>query len=176
VSFRSFKRFDSKASHRLQKIRLGAAGRAILYVIAHSADSIVVVPVLVALWWRNGFSRYSTAIPVAVGFALSVLLTSALKLTIRRRRPTGQWGAIYRRTDPHSFPSGHASRTIAMALIVFAAGWPFAGAALLIWSALVGLSRIILGVHYLYDVLAGYLLGLGIGAGIWLLMAFKLVF
>ena len=39
----------------------------------------------------------------------------------------------------------------------------------------VGLSRIILGVHYLYDVLAGYLLGLGIGVGMWLLMAFDII-
>jgi undecaprenyl-diphosphatase len=176
VSFRSFKRFDNRASRRLQEVRLGTAGRAALSAIAHSADSIVVVPVLIALWWRDGFSPQSAAIPVAAGFVLSVLLTSALKLAIRRRRPTGQWGAIYRRTDPHSFPSGHASRTIAMTLIVTAAGWPFAGAALLVWSALVGLSRIVLGVHYLYDVLAGYLLGLGIGAGIWLLMALDLVF
>ena len=88
----------------------------------------------------------------------------------------GDWGAFYRKTDPHSFPSGHASRTITMAIVVVAGRSPLIAAALLLWSLLVGLSRIILGVHYLYDVLAGYLLGVGIGAGMWLLMAFDILF
>jgi membrane-associated phospholipid phosphatase len=63
-----------------------------------------------------------------------------------------------------------------MTLVVLAGGWPLIGAALLLWSLLVGLARIILGVHYLYDVLAGYLLGLGIGAGLWIFMAFDVLF
>ena len=52
--------------------------------------------------------------------------------------------------------------TITMTIVVFAGRFPLIAAALLLWSLLVGLSRIILGVHYLYDVLAGYLLGVGI--------------
>ena len=63
-----------------------------------------------------------------------------------------------------------------MTIVVMAGRWPLICAALLLWSLLVGLSRIILGVHYLYDVLAGYLLGLGIGAVMWLLMAFYILF
>jgi undecaprenyl-diphosphatase len=145
-------------------------------VIAHSADSAVVIPCLFVLWWWAGFSRQSIAIPIAVGYVISVLVTSALKFTFRRRRPAGQWGAFYRKTDPHSFPSGHASRTITMTMIVMAEGWTLIGVALLLWTLLVGLSRIILGVHYLYDVLAGYLLGLGIGVGMWLLMTFDILF
>jgi len=147
-----------------------------LAVIAHSADSVVVVPCLFALWWLHGFSRQSITIPIAAGFALSVVVTSIVKFAVRRRRPAGDWGAIYRKTDPHSFPSGHASRTITMTIVVIAGQLPLIGAALLLWSLLVGMSRIILGVHYLYDVLAGYLLGLGIGAGMWLLMAFDILF
>ena len=144
-------------------------------VIAHSADSVVVVPCLFALWWLHGFSRQSITILIAAGFALSVVVTSIVKFAVRRRRPAGDWGAFYRKTDPHSFPSGHASRTITMTIVVIAGQLPLIGAALLLWSLLVGLSRIILGVHYLYDVLAGYLLGLGIGAGMWLLMAFDIL-
>ena len=62
-----------------------------------------------------------------------------------------------------------------MTMIVMAGGWMLIAVALLLWTLLVGLSRIILGVHYLYDVLAGYLLGLGIGVGMWLLMAFDII-
>jgi len=175
VNLRSLKRFDNTISRRLQETARGSWARRILAVVAHSADSVVVVPCLFALWWLGGFSRQSILIPVAAGFALSIVVTSIVKFAVRRRRPAGEWGAFYRRTDPHSFPSGHASRTIAMTIVVMAGRWPLIGAALLVWSLLVGLSRIILGVHYLYDVLAGYLLGVGIGAGMWLLMAFDIL-
>jgi undecaprenyl-diphosphatase len=175
VSLRSFKRFDNTISRRLQETAKNPWTHKILAVLAHSADSVVVVPFLFALWWLHGFARQSLVIPVALGFAVSVLATSAVKFAVRRRRPAGQWGAFYRKTDPHSFPSGHASRTITMTIVVFAGRFPLIAAALLLWSLLVGLSRIILGVHYLYDVLAGYLLGVGIGVGVWLLMAFDIL-
>jgi undecaprenyl-diphosphatase len=176
VSLRSFKRFDNTVSLRLQEIAKSTWARRILAIVAHSADSVVVVPCLFALWWLHDFSRQSLVIPVAAGFALSVVVTSIVKFAVRRRRPVGDWGAFYRKTDPHSFPSGHASRTITMTIVVVAGRFPLIAAALLLWSLLVGLSRIILGVHYLYDVLAGYLLGVGIGAGMWLLMAFDIFF
>ena len=176
MNLQSFKRFDNTISRRLQETAKSPWARRILAVLAHSADSVVVVPCLLALWWLHEFSRQSILIPVAAGFAFSIVVTSFVKFVVRRRRPAGQWGAFYRKTDPHSFPSGHASRTITMTIIVLAGGWPLIGAALLLWSLLVGLARIILGVHYLYDVLAGYLLGAGIGVGMWLLMAFDILF
>jgi undecaprenyl-diphosphatase len=176
VSLRSFKRFDNLVSQRLQEMAKVPWLRKALAAVAHSADSVVVVPCLFVLWWLHDFSRQSIVIPVAAGFALSIVVTSIVKFAVRRRRPAGDWGSFYRKTDPHSFPSGHASRTITMTIVVMAGRWPLIGAALLLWSLLVGSSRIILGVHYLYDVLAGYLLGLGIGAGMWLLMSFHILF
>ena len=175
MSLRSFKRFDNTVSLRLQEAARGSWARRVLAVLAHSADSVVVVPCLFAIWWLHGFARQSLVIPVALGFAVSVVATSAVKFAVRRRRPVGEWGAFYRKTDPHSFPSGHASRTITMTIVVFAGRCPLIAGALLLWSLLVGLSRIILGVHYLYDVLAGYLLGVGIGVGMCLLMAFDIL-
>jgi undecaprenyl-diphosphatase len=175
VNLRSFKRFDNHISVRLQQLIRNSAGRKVLAVLAHSADSAVLFPCFFALWWWQDFSWRSIVIPLLVGFVLSVVVTTAVKFAVRRRRPDGEWGTFYRKTDPHSFPSGHASRTITITLVVMASGLPLVGAALLLWSLLVGLSRIILGVHYLYDVLAGYLLGLGIGIGMWLLLAFKIV-
>ncbi len=176
MNLRSFKRFDNTISRRLQETAKGPWARKAMAIIAHSADSVVVVPCLFVLWWLHGFSWQSIALPVAAGFALSIVVTSIVKFAVRRRRPAGDWGSIYRKTDPHSFPSGHASRTITMTIVVLAGQWPLIGGALFLWSLLVGLSRIILGVHYLYDVLAGYLLGVGIGAGMWLLMAFDILF
>jgi membrane-associated phospholipid phosphatase len=131
----------------------------------------VVIPVFVLLWALSRFSLSSPVLSFAAAFAASVVLTSALKYAFRRARPAGDWGAMYRRTDPHSFPSGHASRTLALTLVAAGRGWAAAGVALAAWSLLVGFSRVALGVHYLLDVLAGYLLGALVGAAVWILLS-----
>jgi undecaprenyl-diphosphatase len=94
------------------------------------------------------------------GLAASVLL---IKLVVRRRRPEGEWGAIYRNTDPHSFPSGHAARAILLAVLAVAWGPWWLAAVLLLWAPLVALSRVAMGLHYLSDVVAGAVLGLAAG-------------
>jgi membrane-associated phospholipid phosphatase len=63
--------------------------------------------------------------------------------------------------DP-SFPSDHATAAFAIAFgILFVArrtGWLF-----LAWAALIGVSRVLAGMHYPTDVIAGAVVGLGSG-------------
>jgi undecaprenyl-diphosphatase len=87
------------------------------------------------------------------------LIVTALKFSIRRRRPEGEWGAIYRSTDPHSFPSGHAARAALLAILSLAWGPSWLGAMLLIWAPFVLLARVAMGLHYLSDVIVGATLG-----------------
>ena len=69
---------------------------------------------------------------------------------------------------PHSaaMPSGHASTAFAAAVAVGLVHpqlrWP-----LLALAALIALSRVWLGVHYLTDVIAGAALGAAIALGLW---------
>jgi undecaprenyl-diphosphatase len=86
-----------------------------------------------------------------------------IKFTIRRQRPEGEWGAIYRSTDPHSFPSGHAARAVMLAVVAMGTGPAWFAALLVVWAPLVCLARVAMGVHYLSDILAGMLLGLVLG-------------
>ena len=90
VSLRSFKRFDNNVSLRLQEAAKSSWARRILAFVAHSADSVVVIPCLFALWWLDGFARQSLVIPIALGFAVSVVATSIIKLLVRRRRPVAE--------------------------------------------------------------------------------------
>jgi len=83
-----------------------------------------------------------------------------IKLLIRRRRPEGEFGAIYRKTDPHSFPSGHAARAAMLATLAVGLGPPGFAVIMLIWAPLVCLARVMTGLHYVSDVLAGILLGI----------------
>jgi undecaprenyl-diphosphatase len=158
---------DRRATARLRVLPVRRLARPILSLVAHSGDSVVLVPLFALLWWADRFSRQSIAVTLVAGFVASVLVTWPVKFGVRRRRPESDWGAFYRKTDPHSFPSGHASRTIALAVVVFSRDAPLAGIALVAWSLAVGFARIVLGVHYLLDVLFGYLLGLAVGFALW---------
>jgi undecaprenyl-diphosphatase len=172
VILEALRRLDSRGTAWVRAVLPdGHAAHTVLSLLAHSADSLVLIPLLALLWWREGFTGDSVAVPLAAAFVLSVVLTTLVKYAVRRRRPQGQWGAMYRKTDPHSFPSGHASRTAALAVVALARGLPLPGLLLGLWALLVGLARVALGVHYLLDVAAGWLLGLAIGAGValWLL-------
>jgi undecaprenyl-diphosphatase len=115
------------------------------------------------LWWLGPESARPTVAVYVLGIFLTAGLVFAIKFTVRRQRPEGEWGSIYRSTDPHSFPSGHAARATMLSILGIGLGPAWLGIILLIWAPLVGLARVAMGVHYLSDVLAGMLLGLVVG-------------
>jgi undecaprenyl-diphosphatase len=124
--------------------------RALAVVLAHSGDSWFWLIGLGLLWWLGSGEWQQLALVMIIG----ILITAVVQ---------GEWGQIYRNTDPHSFPSGHAARSTMLAVIGVGLGPLWLGLALLIWAPLVGLARIILGVHYPSDILAGMVFGLIIG-------------
>lgn len=67
-----------------------------------------------------------------------------------------------------SFPSGHAALSAALATIGYIYNKRF-GVVLYICALLVGVSRIVAGVHFPFDIIAGYVLGIGMIGGLFLL-------
>jgi undecaprenyl-diphosphatase len=154
---------DKRWSERLRIAERPGALRTAASLLAHSADS---------WFWLLGlglvFILTRGPIHTLDGYVILLILATAMavlaiKFTVRRRRPQGEWGAIYRNTDPHSFPSGHAARAFMLAVIALGVAPPWLGLLLVAWAALVCLARVAMGVHYLSDVLAGALLGIAIG-------------
>jgi undecaprenyl-diphosphatase len=98
---------------------------------------------------------------------ISHLLVQLVKRTVGRGRPSlgGDLSAIIREPDRFSFPSGHATASMAVAL-AYAMVFPLWASPLLLLALLVGFSRIRLGVHYPSDVLAGQLIAAGTAMGI----------
>ena len=163
MQVRRLRQIDAHWSAVLQGLSSAPPLRRILSVLAHSGDIFFVIPILAVFWWLGDVRTKSIALMLAAASLVSVTVIFGVKLIVRRRRPPGEWGQFYRKTDPYSFPSGHAAKTMSLAVVVLVFGPFWAGLLLLLWAAMVGLSRVALGVHYLSDITAGYLSGLVVG-------------
>jgi len=150
---------DARLSARLRVAERPGLLRTCAAFLAHSGDSWFWWAGLALLWWLgNSFWRpwALTMLLSIVGLAVIVL---AIKFTIRRRRPEGEWGGFYRSTDPHSFPSGHAARAMLIAILAIGLGPGWLAILLCIWAPLVALARVAMGLHYVSDIAAGVVLG-----------------
>lgn len=162
-------KFDAMLSKRVRIREERKILSLCLKIFAHSGDSWFWLLGLVLVWCFSRGAWRDRAAFLAVGLFVMAAVVILLKFAIRRKRPAGEWGQIYRLTDPHSFPSGHAARSAALVVMGIAVGPSWFGTALALWAPWVGLSRVALGVHYLSDVVVGWVVGALMG-GIALLL------
>ena len=90
-------------------------------------------------------------------FALELPCYFLIKNSFKRDRPIGLPVFILP-SDKYSMPSGHTAAAILMASVT-ASFYPAVTGLVFIWAILIGASRLLLGVHYLTDLIAGALLG-----------------
>ncbi len=159
----SLLQLDARLSARLHLADKPGPLRSAAAVLAHSGDSWSWGVALLVLWWLAGTFWKQWAIVMLASISVLAALVMSLKFIIRRRRPEGEWGSIYRNTDPHSFPSGHAARAFLIAVVAAGLGPVWAAIALWIWAPLVSVARVSMGVHYVSDIVAGLLVGLVMG-------------
>ncbi len=89
-------------------------------------------------------------------FATSLSINVILKYLIARPRPFVSYPEILKLYDagPHSFPSGHTITAFAIAFgVLYIVKKRMYAVPVFIWAILVAYSRLILGSHYISDVL-----------------------
>jgi undecaprenyl-diphosphatase len=122
------------------------------------------LPALACCRWDR-LARFALATLI-----ISHLLVQAMKRVIGRGRPSRvNHLAAIREPDRFSFPSGHATASLPVALS-YGVAIPLLAGPLVIVALLVGYSRVRLGVHYPSDVLAGQLLAIisAVAVSVWL--------
>lgn len=95
---------------------------------------------------------------------LDIVVVAILKAFTRRRRPAynvDDQFATVKMVDKFSFPSGHSTRAVMIATILCLVHpiHLLLRLPVLVWAALVSVSRIILGRHHVLDVVAGVVIG-----------------
>lgn len=129
---------------------------------SRAGDGMAWYPLMVSLPLLYGLDGHARLAQVAVTGAVGALLYRLLKQTTRRLRPVERYPALDQGIPPldrFSFPSGHTLHAVAFTTL-FTAHDPLLGWALVPLTALIAVSRLVLGLHYPSDVLAGAAVGL----------------
>ncbi len=115
----------------------------------------------VGVWWLDGDQGAAFLEAGLAAFLIERPLYFLLKNGFRRGRPQTRLVGFRSHVvpaDEFSFPSGHTSAAFVTAVLL---SWfyPPLSLPVFLWAAAVGLSRVLLGVHYPADVLAGAVMG-----------------
>jgi len=160
MSFRSILELDARFSEQMRVAEKPGALRSMAAFLAHSGDSWFWAAALMIAWLFSNSLWRKWEVVEGVGISVVAVLVMSIKFIVRRKRPEGEWGGIYRNTDPHSFPSGHAARSFFIAVIASGLSPVWLAIILWAWAPLVALARVAMGVHYVSDVVAGAIVGI----------------
>jgi undecaprenyl-diphosphatase len=132
--------------------------------VSRLGDGVFWYSLILALPLLYGAAGLAVSLQLATAGILGTLIYRLLKERLVRERPCNldpRIRAGARALDRYSFPSGHTLHAVLFTVLAVAS-FPGLGWVLVPFAILVATSRVILGLHYPSDVLAGALLGFGI--------------
>lgn len=161
--FTQIQETDRRLTARLQLGDEDKIERRLIGLAAHSGDTWLILLGLGLVWLIGDSAWHALVIQTVIAILVLAIFVGLIKFTFRRKRPEGDWGQIYRKTDPHSFPSGHAARATLLVVLAFGSGPAWLGLLVLVWAIVVSLSRIVMGLHFVTDMVVGSFIGFSAG-------------
>ena len=163
-----------KYSHRLflyiqKNISTISGVRFLVKLFDKRIDMILGLLVMIWLFYKTILIPNTTLIPAILGFLLLFIITTLIKYIVHEPRPFVTYAHLYDSPNHFgkndSFPSNHTVYFFGLAtmttLLLGYIIWP-----LYVLAVFIGITRVIGGVHYPHDVIAGVLFGT---VGVWVM-------
>ena len=137
-------------------------------IITYFGSELVLIPLALLTYFLSKSSKLESASLAVLAVALADVVLIIVKALYVRQRPSEALKGLFTVNTPlgveldSSFPSGHTTRAFAFATLAsLKLGRKYSF--LLLIAVGVGISRVIIGVHFPLDVIGGGLLGSAIG-------------
>ncbi|TIS89810.1 phosphatase PAP2 family protein [Mesorhizobium sp.] len=155
---------DVAVTHAINSIAGTNAALDFLMIWVSAVGVPLIVLAVAGQWLRRTDRQQTRHVLLAAGFSflLGLALNQLILLLVHRMRPydAGVTHLLIAHSADPSFPSDHATATIAIAAAFLLHGMRRLGFWFLVAALLVTVSRVYIGTHYVSDVLGGALTGI----------------
>ncbi|GAM62551.1 membrane-associated phospholipid phosphatase [Vibrio ishigakensis] len=154
-------RFDLAFSHLCVGHRYANQVGQFSRAVSHSGDGHLYPVIALMAWIADPVLGKLLLVCGLIAFAIELPIYWIAKNSFRRRRPhdlSTQICNFIEPSDKYSMPSGHTAAATIMATLI-CVFFPSLALIAVPWAAMIALSRILLGVHFFSDIVAGVILG-----------------
>lgn len=168
VALESLLEWDRHWTRRLNASVGIAPLRLLFRLVSRLGDGVFWYSLMFALSVAQGLPGLEVAFRMFAAGMIGLVVYKSLKVRTGRPRPYKVLGDIRAGITPldaFSFPSGHTLHAVAFT-VVAVSHFPALSWVLVPFTALVAISRVVLGLHYPSDVLAGAAIGAGVAQAV----------
>jgi undecaprenyl-diphosphatase len=140
---------------------LGRRLRTAARITSKTGDGYLQLAFILFACWLDKQTTAAYFLTVLTAFGCERSLYWGLKNSLKRKRPAcsvNDFKASIEAGDEFSFPSGHTSAAFLLATMASQI-LPVVSPLFYLWAGAVGISRVLLGVHFPADIVAGACLG-----------------